>query len=66
MSIAKNIEISSLSKTSFDDAIESGIKKAGESLENIRGAWIKEKKVKCENGKITGYEVIMKITFVVS
>ena len=37
----------------------------GESLRNIRGAWISEQKVDVENGKITAYRVTLRITFVV-
>lgn len=65
MSIAKTIEISSESTTSFEDAINSGIAKAEESLKNVKGAWIKEQKVAIENGRITEYRVIMKLTFVI-
>ena len=64
MSVAKILEISSESTKSFEDAVANGIEKAGESLRNIRGAWIKEQEVKVENGKISRYRVIMKVTFV--
>jgi flavin-binding protein dodecin len=64
MSVAKVIEISSESKESFEDAIRQGIARASETVENIRGAWIKEQQVKVENGKITEYRVDMKVTFV--
>jgi hypothetical protein len=65
MSIAKVVEISSESPKSFEDAITQGIVKAGETLRNIRGAWIKEQEVIVENGKASRYRVIMKVTFVV-
>jgi hypothetical protein len=42
MSIAKIIEISSDSDTSFHDAIESGIRRAEKTLKNVKGAWIAE------------------------
>ena len=64
MSIAKVIEVSSESTESFEDAILKGIARASETVENIRGAWIKEQQVKIENGKITEYRVDMKVTFV--
>jgi flavin-binding protein dodecin len=64
MSVAKVIEISSESKKGFEDAIQRGITRASETVENIRSAWIKEQQVKVENGKITEYRVDMKITFV--
>lgn len=64
MSVAKNIEITSTSQTSFEDAINKGITKASETIKDIRGAWIKEQKVGVENGKINQYTVMMIITFV--
>jgi len=64
MSIAKTIEISSESQTSFEDAIESGLQRAEESLKNVKGAWIAEQKVAVEGGKIVSYRVIMRVTFI--
>jgi dodecin len=64
MSVAKVIEISSESTTSFEDAIQQGITKAGETLHNIRAAWIKEQEVIVEAGKVSRYQVIMKVTFI--
>ncbi len=66
MSVAKTIEISSESRTSFEDAIHSGIKRAEESLKNVKGAWIAEQKVVVENGNIVNYRVIMRVTFVLT
>ncbi len=66
MSVAKTIEISSESRTSFEDAIQSGIKRAEESLKNVKGAWIAEQKVVVEDGNIVNYRVIMRVTFVLT
>ena len=66
MSVARITEISSNSGTSFEDAIEQGIARAATTLQNIRSAWIKEQEVQVENGQITNYKVIMKITFVLN
>ena len=63
MSVAKVIEISSSSEKSFEDAIQRGIDRASQTVENIRGAWVKEQKVDVEDGKISGYRVDLKITF---
>jgi dodecin len=65
MSVAKTIELSAISSTSFEDAIREAIAKSGESLRNIQGAWVKEQKVVIENGDITGFQVILALTFVV-
>jgi len=64
MSVAKNIEISSTSNTSFEDAIKKGISRATNSLDNVRSAWIKEQKVKIDGGNVSQYEVMMIVTFV--
>ena len=64
MSIAKVTEIIASSAKSFDDAIEKGIKRADETLQNVRGAWVKSQKVVVEKGKVTEYRVTMKISFV--
>ena len=64
MSAAKVIELTAVSPTSFDDAVRVGIEKSGESLRNIRGAWVSEQKVDVEGGKITAYRVTLRVTFV--
>lgn len=64
MSVAKVSELSATSKTSFEDAINSGIARAHKTIRNIKSAWIKEQQVRLENGKITEYQVNMMITFV--
>lgn len=64
MSVAKVTEITSSSATSFEDAIEQGIKRASKTLDQIQGAWIKEQKVVCDGENITEYRVTMKVTFV--
>jgi flavin-binding protein dodecin len=66
MSVAKVIEITAGSPTSFDDAVEEGIARASKTVSNIQGAWIKEQKVSVEGGKIVEYRVTMKVTFVLS
>ena len=64
MSVARVTELSASSKKSFEDAIENGIKRANETLDNIEGAWVKDMKVTCKNGKIDEYRVNLKVTFV--
>lgn len=64
MSIARVTELTASSSKSFEDAIEKGIKRANETLDNVEGAWIQEQKVVCKNGKIDEYRVNMKVTFI--
>ncbi|NLG01891.1 MAG: dodecin domain-containing protein [Lentisphaerae bacterium] len=64
MSVAKVIELTATSKTSFEDAIQQGVARASKTLKNVQGAWIKEQQVEVEDGKITGYRVNLMVTFV--
>ena len=64
MSVARVTEITSSSSKSFEDAIEKGIKRANDTLENIEGAWVQDMKVTCKDGKVDEYRVNMKLTFV--
>jgi flavin-binding protein dodecin len=64
MSVARVTEIISSSPSSFEDAIQSGIARAAETIHNIQGAWVKEQKVSVEGGKITEYRVDLMVTFI--
>lgn len=64
MAIAKVIEISAASDKSFEDAINQGVARATESVDDVRGAWVKEQNVVVAGGKITEYRVDLKVTFV--
>ena len=64
MSIARVTEISSTSTKSFEDAIQSAVTRATETLRNVRSAWVKEQQIKIDGGKIVEYQVNLMITFV--
>ena len=64
MSVAKITEITSTSKTSFDDAVQSGIRRASKTIRGISGAWVADQEVVVKNGKVTEYKVRLKLTFV--
>ncbi len=64
MSVARVTEISSTSSQSFEDAIQQGIERATKTLRGVTAAWIKDHRVKLENGRATEYQVNMEITFV--
>jgi dodecin len=67
MTVARVTEIKSSSKKSFEDAVQTGVARANETLKNVRGAWVKEMEVECgKNGKITEYRVLMKVTFILN
>ena len=65
MSVAKTVELTARSDKSFDDAIEEGVKKASESIKGMRQAWVSGQKVFIEDGKVSSYQVDLKVTFVV-
>lgn len=65
MAVAKIIEITAASSESFEDAIRQGIAKAGETVHNVQGAWVKEQKVKVAgDGSLSEFRVDLKVTFV--
>ena len=64
MSVAKVSEISATSTKSFEDAIQVGIARAAKTLRHVRGAWVKEQHVRCDQGRIVEYQVNMMVTFV--
>ena len=66
MTVARITEISSVSKVSFEDAIHQGIDRANKTLKNVKGAWVKDQEVSVDNGKVSGYKVILKVTFVLN
>ena len=64
MTVAKVSEITSSSSKSFEDAVERGIKRASKTLKNVTSAWIADQEVEIQKGKVTGYRVRMRVTFV--
>ena len=65
MSVAKVIEISAASPSSFEDAIRRGIETAGKTVKGIQGAWISEQKVRVAANAVTEFRVTMRVSFVV-
>ncbi|HET9707014.1 MAG TPA: dodecin family protein [Gemmatimonadales bacterium] len=64
MPVAKVTEITASSPKGFEDAIQAGITRASKTLQQIRGAWVKDMKVEVDNGRVTEYRIRMKVTFV--
>lgn len=63
MTIARVTEISATSPSSFDDAVTKGIERASKTLRNVKSAWIKDKNVLVENGKVSAFKVNLEVTF---
>lgn len=67
MSVARVTEIIASSPTSFEDATQQGIKRANQTLKNVKGAWVEGQKVECDSkGKIVEYRVNLKVTFILA
>jgi flavin-binding protein dodecin len=64
MTVARITEISSVSAESFQAAI--GVERANKTLKNVKGAWVKDQEVTIDNGKVSGYKVILKVTFILA
>jgi flavin-binding protein dodecin len=65
MAIAKTIELIANSSNGIEDAIRQGIAKAGETVKNIEGAWVKDTKVVVRDGSVAEWRVTLAVTFIV-
>ena len=64
MSVAKVIELTGTSKKSSDDAVRKIVKRANKTINNVQSVWVKDVQATVNNGKITGWRVNCKVTFV--
>ena len=64
MSVAKTIELSGQSPSSYEDAIREAVEQASSTLRNIQSVWVKEFEAVVENDSVTQFRALMKITFV--
>ncbi len=66
MSVARVTEIIAVNPKSFEAAIAEGVERANKTLKNVKSAWVKDQEVLIEKGKVTGYKVVLKVTFVLT
>ena len=66
MTVAKVIEISAQSNTSFDDTVREGVERASRTVDNIQSAWVKEFNAEVKDGKVSSFRVNLKITFLIT
>jgi len=64
MAIARVTKITASSGKGFQDAIETGLSRASETLRGITGLEVVEQKAKVDKGKISEYRATIEITFV--
>jgi len=63
MTILKVIEVMTESEKSWEDAAQSAVSHAAETVRNIRSIYIQDMEAKVKNNKITEYRINAKITF---
>ena len=64
MSMIKVIEVLAESDKSWEDAAQSPVSTAQESVRNVRSIYIKNFEASVESGKISKYRINAKISFV--
>jgi flavin-binding protein dodecin len=64
MSVAKFVELSAQSPSSYEDAIREAVERASSTLRGIRSVWVKEFEAVVENEKVSQFRVVVKISFV--
>ncbi len=62
--VARVTKITASSHKGFQDAVESGIKRAAKTLRGITGLTVLDQKAKVANGKIAEYRATIEITFI--
>ena len=63
MSVVKFIELSGRSSESFEDAVRQTVERASSTIRNIKSVWVKEFEGVVENNRVTQFQVIVKISF---
>lgn len=63
MTMLKVIEVLAESPEGFDQAVQTAVSNAAETVRNIKSIYVKDMSAHVENGKITSYRVNAKITF---
>lgn len=63
MGIVKVIEVIAHSEISFDDAVKQAVAETSKSIRNIDSVYVKDMKCHVNDGKISSYGVICKVSF---
>jgi flavin-binding protein dodecin len=64
MAVARVSKITAASTKGFDDAVKTGLKRAGKTIRGITGLHVLEQKASVVKGVIAEYRVTMEITFI--
>jgi flavin-binding protein dodecin len=63
-SVARVTTITAFSEKSFEDAVAVGIARSAQTLRGVKGAWVKEQKIKVDGDRIIEWSVTLEVTFV--
>ncbi len=61
--VYKLIELVGSSKTSVEDAIQSALTRAGETIRNVRWFEVQQTRGMVENGRVVAFQVTLKVGF---
>jgi hypothetical protein len=64
MAVARVTKITASSTSSWQEAVEQGLKRASKTLRGITGLEVVSMKAHVEKGKITEYRATMELTFI--
>ncbi len=64
MAVARVTRITASSPTSWQDAVQEGLKRANKTIRGITGLEVVSQKAKIVEGKITEYRVTVDMTFI--
>jgi flavin-binding protein dodecin len=63
MAMLKVIEVLSESSKSWEDAAQTAVAQAGETLHGVKSIYIKDMEATVDNGKLTRFRINAKISF---
>ncbi len=63
MAIVKVLEVIASSTVSIEDAMQNAVSEVSKSIRNIDSVYVKDIKAHVDNGKITTYGVVCKVSF---
>lgn len=64
MSVARSTELTAMSTSSFNDALNEGVARAKKTLRNVKSCWVKDQELLVAENGSDQYKVTMKVTFV--
>ena len=63
MAVVEFIELSGRSSESFEDAVRQTVEYASRTIRNIQSVWVKEFEGVVENNRVTQFQVVVKLSF---